>query len=144
MADGRFKGQTQIQFDVLQDVIETAKLSALTPETGVIYIGGGTPKNFIQQTEVSAGIFGYSVSGHRYALKITTDAHHWGGLSGCTFEEAQSWGKIAKSALKTTVFCDATIALPIIANSIEQNAGHEIKQRLRPSFEMGQDIKATF
>jgi deoxyhypusine synthase len=144
VADGRFKGQTQIQFDVVQDVIETAKLSAITPETGVIYIGGGTPKNFIQQTEVSAGILGYSVSGHRYAIQITTDAPHWGGLSGCTFEEAQSWGKIAEAALKTTVFCDATIALPIIANSVEQNAAPKIKQRQRPSFEMGKVLEASF
>ncbi len=144
VAEGRIKGQNNIQFDIIQDVIETTELSALTPATGVIYIGGGTPKNFIQQTEVSACILGYPVIGHKYAIQITTDAPHWGGLSGCTFEEAQSWGKIAESALKATVFCDATIALPIIANSIEQNAGPRIRQRSCPSFEMGKDLKASF
>ena len=110
----------------------------------MIYIGGGSPKNFIQQSEVSACILGLSSVGHQYAIQITTDAPHWGGLSGCTFEEAQSWGKIAESALKATVFCDATIALPILTNAIEQNAGPKIKQRPRPSFEMGKNLGISY
>jgi deoxyhypusine synthase len=144
IAEGRLKGQNNIQFDIIQDIIETTQLSTHNHSTGVIYIGGGTPKNFIQQTEVSACILGHDVVGHQYAIQITADAPHWGGLSGCTFEEAQSWGKIAPKALKTTVFCDATIALPIIANAIEQNTGNLIKQRQRPSFEMGRELEISF
>jgi deoxyhypusine synthase len=144
IAEGRLKGQNNIQFDIIQDVIETTELSAYNHSTGVIYVGGGTPKNFIQQTEVSACILGHTGVGHQYAIQITTDAPHWGGLSGCTFEEAQSWGKIAQGALKTTVFCDATIALPILVNALEQNAGLQIRQRPRPNFKMGKDLEISF
>ena len=105
-------------FDVIGDVKETALIAANANKTGVIYIGGGTPKNFIQQTSVTAAVMGKDVSGHEYAVQITTDAPHWGGLSGCTFEEAQSWGKIAKKAKMVTVHCDSTIALPIIVTAL--------------------------
>ncbi|OGP11464.1 MAG: deoxyhypusine synthase [Deltaproteobacteria bacterium RIFCSPLOWO2_12_FULL_43_16] len=105
-------------FDVIGDVKETALIAARAKNTGVVYAGGGTPKNFIQQTEVTAGIMGENVSGHKYAVQITADAPHWGGLSGCTFEEAQSWGKIAKKAKMVTVHCDTTIALPIMVTAL--------------------------
>ena len=105
-------------FDVIGDVKETALIAAEASNTGVVYVGGGTPKNFIQQTEVTAGLMGRDVSGHKYAVQITADAPHWGGLSGCTFEEAQSWGKIAKKAKMVTVHCDSTIALPIITTAL--------------------------
>ncbi|MBI5233065.1 MAG: deoxyhypusine synthase family protein, partial [Deltaproteobacteria bacterium] len=59
-------------------------------------------------------------TGHKYALQITTDAPHWGGLSGCTFAEAQSWGKIAKKSTCATVHADASIALPIIVTALAQ------------------------
>ena len=107
-----------VQFDVIADVRETADLAAKASSTGVIYVGGGTPKNFIQQTEVTAALRGDEVSGHRYAVQITTDAPHWGGLSGCTFSEAQSWGKISAGARKVSVHCDATIALPLLASAL--------------------------
>ena len=64
----------------------------------MIYIGGGTPKNFIQQAEVGGYIFQRELPGHKYAVQITMDQPQWGGLSGCTFEEAQSWRKIAPDA----------------------------------------------
>ena len=72
-------------FDVIGDVLETAKL-VVKRTTGVMYIGGGTPKNFIQQTEVTASVLGSETEGHTFALQITQDAPYWGGLSGCTFE----------------------------------------------------------
>src|SRR3989304_4771593 len=68
-------------FDVIGDVKETALIAAEASNTGVVYVGGGTPKNFIQQTEVTAGLMGRDVWGHKYAVKITADAPHWGGLS---------------------------------------------------------------
>lgn len=105
-------------FDVIGDVKETALIAAKANSTGVVYVGGGTPKNFIQQTEVTATLMGKKVSGHKYAVQITADAPHWGGLSGCTFEEAQSWGKIAKKAQMVTVHCDSTIALPLIVTAL--------------------------
>ncbi len=111
-------GPDHFIFDVIGDVKETAELAARAKETGVVYVGGGTPKNFIQQTEVTATLQCKNVEGHKYAVQITADAPHWGGLSGCTFEEAQSWGKIAKKASHVTVSADATIALPLVVNAL--------------------------
>ncbi len=104
-------------FDVVEDVRESAN-SIVGKETMVLYCGGGTPKNFIQQTEVTAKLLNHKSSGHRYAVQFITDAPHWGGLSGCTFEEAVSWGKVDPAGEKISVFCDATIALPVVASAV--------------------------
>ena len=108
------------QFDMIGDVKETAELASTSVTSGVVFVGGGTPKNFIQQAEVTAQMMGKKSPGHKYAVQITTDAPHWGGLSGCTFEEAQSWGKIAKKSKRVSVACDTTIALPIIATALTE------------------------
>jgi deoxyhypusine synthase len=113
-------GRGHFVFDLIGDVKETAQIAARAGSTGVVYVGGGTPKNFIQQTEVTATLMCKAVEGHRFAVQITADAPHWGGLSGCTFEEAQSWGKISKRGTHVTVNSDATIALPIIATALAE------------------------
>ncbi len=107
-------------FDVVKDVHELARIVTAISDTGVIYVGGGTPKNFIQQAEVTATVMGTKVPGHKYAVQIVVDPPHWGGLSGCTFEEAKSWGKVAANARKVTVYSDATIALPILVTALVQ------------------------
>ena len=109
-----------IIIDLLKDVDETSKIREKIRESGVIYIGGGTPKNYIQQTAVIASYATRHDRSHGYAIQITTDAPHWGGLSGCTFEEAKSWGKESSKAKTAMCFCDATIALPIIAHSLSE------------------------
>ncbi|MEW5807083.1 MAG: deoxyhypusine synthase [Acidobacteriota bacterium] len=121
--DGFFK------FDVVGDVRETAEIVMKNRTTGVIYISGGTPKNFIQQTEVTAPMIDKVKVGHKYAIQITADSPNWGGLSGCTFEEAQSWGKISKNAMMASVNCDSTIALPIIASALAARYGNRMKKR---------------
>lgn len=109
--------EPKVIFDVIGDVEETADIAA-SRTTMVVYVGGGTPKNFIQQTEVTNMVLGRDVAGHKYAVQFVVDAPHWGGLSGCTFEEAISWGKIAIDAKQVTVMCDASIALPLVASAI--------------------------
>ncbi len=79
---------------------------------------GGVPKNFIQQTEVVARLKGYNAGGHEYAIQITTDTPQFGGLSGCTFEEGVSWGKISHRGKKVQVNVDATIAMPLLAHGL--------------------------
>jgi len=108
----------RIIVDQIKDVNESSRITEKTRYSGVIYIGGGTPKNFIQQTAVIAGYQTRHDRSHSYAIQITTDAPHWGGLSGCTFEEAQSWGKIRKNARMVACYCDATIALPIVVHAL--------------------------
>jgi deoxyhypusine synthase len=107
-------------------------------------VGGAVPKNFIQQTEVTASIMGIQVPGHKYAIQVITDPPHWGGLSGCTFEEAQSWGKIAAEASKVTVYSDATIALPLIVTALATRRRDNIKKRRLPKFEMSNTLRVSF
>jgi deoxyhypusine synthase len=70
-------------------------------------------------------------SGHRYAFQITTDDPKWGGLSGCTFEEAKSWGKIEKESAYAAVYMDATVALPILVGAILQEGKVLAKRKRR-------------
>jgi deoxyhypusine synthase len=129
-------------FDVIKDVNETAELVMRHPHTGVIYLGGGVPKNFIQQAEVTASFYsGVPIPGHQYAIQITTDAPYWGGLSGCTFKEAQSWGKIHKKARMTTVHADATIAFPFLVTALSQSVKDNLKKRSFPKFELEGQFK---
>ncbi|MFQ5735380.1 MAG: deoxyhypusine synthase [Thermodesulfobacteriota bacterium] len=128
-------------FDMIGDVKETAEIAARARNTGVVYVGGGTPKNFIQQTEVTAALQCKDVKGHKYAVQITADAPHWGGLSGCTFEEAQSWGKIAKKSSHVTVSSDATIALPIIVTALAERM--KGKKRQAPGMDLSRSNKVA-
>jgi deoxyhypusine synthase len=118
----------KLDIDQIKDVDEVTQIVEKSGKTGVVYIGGGVPKNFIQQTEVIASILGMHIGGHDYAIQYTTDAPHWGGLSGCTFDEAVSWGKIAAQAKKVQVFVDATIALPIVAHALHEKC-RELKRK---------------
>jgi deoxyhypusine synthase len=108
-----------------------------------VYFGGGTPKNFVNQTEVTVTFMRQSHNGHKYAVQVIADAAHWGGLSGCTFEEAQSWGKIAHNASMVDVHCDSTIALPMLVTALSENTGL-IRKRKKPAFDMGRELKFTF
>lgn len=107
-----------VDVDQIADIDEITWIVEEAEKTGVIYVGGGVPKNFIQQTQVIASIHEHDCGGHAYAIQYTTDAPHWGGLSGCTFEEAISWGKESPRSRRVQCFCDATIALPIVTSGL--------------------------
>lgn len=109
----------KVMVDQIKDVDEITQMVEKSTQTGVVYIGGGVPKNFIQQTEVIAELIGIYSVGHKYAIQYTTDAPHWGGLSGCTFSEAVSWGKVAKEAKMVQVFSDATITVPVVVQALK-------------------------
>ncbi len=143
IAENRHEGKNQLTFDVVGDVLETAHLASDSPRSGVVYFGGGTPKNFLQQTEVTAAFIRNSTEGHQYAMQIVTDAPHWGGLSGCTLEEAQSWGKIAHDASMVTVHCDSTIAMPVLVSALSENAAL-LRNRKKPVFTLGRELKFSF
>jgi deoxyhypusine synthase len=76
--------------------------------SGVFIVGGGVPKNYILQSMLMTG------KGFDYAIQLTMDRPETGGLSGATLEEAKSWGKLRADTRHVTVYCDATIALPVI------------------------------
>ena len=111
----------QLAFDVSRDVNETAAIVLAAKQrggkSGVLIVGGGSPKNFMLQTEPQIQeVLGISEKGHDYFLQITDARPDTGGLSGATPGEAVSWGKIDPDALPDTVVCylDGTVALPIL------------------------------
>ncbi|HXE79131.1 MAG TPA: deoxyhypusine synthase family protein [Vicinamibacterales bacterium] len=115
--------------DVVADVVESSNLVIASGATASVVLGGGTPKNFINQAIVEAEYFAPRVEGHRFAVQIVTDVPHFGGASGSTLEEAQSWGKVATDAARVTVNADATIALPLLAAALESQAAAIARER---------------
>jgi deoxyhypusine synthase len=108
-------------YDALMDNIEIIDLKRQFPKSGVIFIGGGTPKNYIQQVVPMAEISGWAVPPHSYAMQVTTDDPKFGGLSGCELPESQSWGKLDPSAQQCTVHLDATIGLPLLFTGVMEH-----------------------
>ena len=113
---------SQLRFDPSADVNETSAIvfDAKTHggKSGVLIIGGGSPKNFVLQTEPQIQeVLGISEKGHDYYLQITDARPDTGGLSGATPAEAVSWGKVDPDQLPGTVVCyvDNTVGFPIVA-----------------------------
>jgi deoxyhypusine synthase len=120
--------------DIIGDIVESANLVIRRPRTASVVLGGGTPKNFINQASVQAEFYSDEVGGHRYALQIVTDVPHFGGASGSSLEEAQSWGKLATDSARVSVQCDATIALPLLASALASTAPPLLATRKLPVF----------
>ncbi len=141
----REEGSPFMKIDPIRDNWELTQIKIRSEKTAVVYIGGGVPKNFIQQLEVIAETMGHDKGGHHYAIQITTDAPYWGGLSGCTFEEAQSWGKINKEAKKATAHVEATIGLSLLFGSLVQGEAWKGRGRLKFVWEEDQlvDVEET-
>jgi len=122
--------------DIIGDIVESANLIIRRPRTASIVLGGGTPKNFINQASVQAEFYSDEVGGHRYALQIVTDVPHFGGASGSSLEEAQSWGKLSVESDKVSVQADATIALPMLAAALVTTGAELAARRRRPIFSL--------
>ncbi|MGB2867761.1 MAG: deoxyhypusine synthase [Bacteroidota bacterium] len=113
----------RLRFDVLADVNETAAIVLEAKrsggKSGVLIFGGGSPKNFVLQTEPQIQeVLKIDEKGHDFFLQITDARPDTGGLSGATPSEAVSWGKIDPDRLPDTVvaYIDSTIAMPIITS----------------------------
>lgn len=112
---------SKLAFDVSRDVNETAAIVLDAKRSGgrsaVMILGGGSPKNFMLQTEPQVQeVLGIAERGHDYFVQFTDARPDTGGLSGATPSEAVSWGKVDPDQLPGTVvcYCDSTIALPIV------------------------------
>jgi deoxyhypusine synthase len=127
----RMANEPFMRIDPIRDNWELTQIKIHSDKTAVIYIGGGVPKNYIQQTEVICETLGYDKGGHHYAVQITQDAPQWGGLSGCTFEEAQSWGKINRNATKSVAYVEASIGLSLMVGYILQSGAWKGRKRLK-------------
>ena len=134
-----------VHIDSVKEFDQFVTIGTKTKEVGVVYIGGGVPKDLTQLIAISVSPMtedrGVSARKgglrnslqeyyypHKYAIQITTDSPQWGGLSGCTLEEAISWGKInSESGKRAVCYCDATIALPLIAHALAERVPEKRK-----------------
>ncbi len=110
---GRIVQGKETNVNAFGDMKEIIDISWSAKKRGVIYVGGGVPKNFIQQSLQFS-------KGADYGIQITTDRTEAGGSSGAPLKEGISWGKMNKNAEFIDVFCDATIALPLIYASVKE------------------------
>lgn len=120
----------RLRFDVECDVNETTAIVHRAKKGGgksaVIIFGGGSPKNFVLQTEPQLQeIMGIAEKGHDYFIQITDARPDTGGLSGATPSEAVTWGKVDPDQLPDSIvcYCDSTIALPIMTAYVLEVAG---------------------
>ena len=112
---------SKLAIDPLRDVNQSAAIvwdaKRNKGRSGVFILGGGSPKNFMLQTEPQIQeVLGLDEAGHDYFLQVTDARPDTGGLSGATPQEAMTWGKVDPAQLPDTVTCyvDSTVFLPIL------------------------------
>lgn len=148
-----------LRFDVSADVNETAAIVLEAKrsggKSGALIAGGGSPKNFLLQTEPQIQeVLGIDERGHDYFLQLTDARPDTGGLSGATPGEAVSWGKIDPDMLPGTVVCymDNTVSLPLLtAYALARHAPRPLKrlygrreammERLREEYRAARDFR---
>jgi deoxyhypusine synthase len=127
---------SQLRIDPLRDVNQSAAIvwdaKKKKGRSGVFILGGGSPKNFMLQTEPQIQeVLGLEEAGHDYFLQVTDARPDTGGLSGATPQEAMTWGKVDPNQLPDTVTCyvDSTVFLPIL--TVYAQATHEPREPKR-------------
>jgi deoxyhypusine synthase len=104
-----------LSIDSVKDFLELTKLKIEADTTGLFMIGGGVPKNFVQDSVICAEILGNPVPMHKYAVQITVADVRDGACSSSTLQEASSWGKV-DTQYEQMVYAEATSVLPLIAS----------------------------
>ena len=107
--------KNHITIDSIREFRELTEIKLQSKQSGLLMIGGGVPKNFIQDTVVCAELLGKKVDMHKYAIQITVADSRDGACSSSTLKEASSWGKVDVSK-EQMVFAEATSVLPLIAS----------------------------
>jgi deoxyhypusine synthase len=143
ISQARHRDRSAGLIDVIADIVESANIVIRHPRTASVVLGGGTPKNFINQASVQAEFFDDRIGGHRYALQIVTDVPHFGGASGSSLEEARSWGKLATDAEQVTVHADATVALPLLVSALAADAGPTLAARKPLRFDLSGPVMSV-
>ena len=109
------KPKNHITIDSIRELRELTEIKIQSKQSGLLMIGGGVPKNFVQDTVVCADLIGKQVDMHKYAIQITVADTRDGACSSSTLKEASSWGKV-DIAKEQMVFAEATSVLPLIAS----------------------------
>jgi deoxyhypusine synthase len=104
-----------VTIDSVKDFRELTELKVKSKQTGLLMIGGGVPKNFVQDTVVAADILGIDAPMHKYAIQLTVADERDGALSGSTLKEANSWGKV-DTGYEQMVYSEATITFPLVVS----------------------------
>ncbi|MBM3317594.1 MAG: deoxyhypusine synthase family protein [Candidatus Eisenbacteria bacterium] len=125
------EGRTPLSIDSIQDNHEILQIVVQSPKTAAIYVAGGVPKNYINDSIVMGYLMGLE-RGHDYAIQVTTAVTADGGLSSSTLSEAQSWGKIDRQARFAMAWVEPSVSLPLLAGYIR---GRDLTAR-RPRLEM--------
>ena len=120
-----------ITIDSIREFRELTEIKIKSKGSGLFMIGGGVPKNFIQDTVICAELLGKNVDMHKYAIQITVADSRDGACSSSTLKEASSWGKV-DTTIEQMVFAEATSVLPLIASDA-YHAG-KWKNRNRKNF----------
>ena len=106
-----------VSIDSVKDFLELTKIKMQAPTTGLFMIGGGVPKNFVQDTVVCAEVLGKEVPMHKYAVQITVADVRDGACSSSTLKEAASWGKV-DTVYEQMVYAEATTVVPLIVSYV--------------------------
>jgi len=117
--------------DSIREFRELTEIKIKSKGSGLLMIGGGVPKNFIQDTVICAELLGKDVEMHKYAIQITVADTRDGACSSSTLKEASSWGKVDTSK-EQMVFAEATSVIPLIASDAYHKG--EWKKRDRKNF----------
>ena len=117
-----------LTIDSIREFRELTEIKLRSKQSGLLMIGGGVPKNFIQDTVVCAELLGKKVDMHKYAVQITVADTRDGACSSSTLKEASSWGKVDVST-EQMVFAEATSGLPVLASDAFHRQHWKKRQR---------------
>ncbi len=123
--------KNHITIDSIREFRELTEIKIKSKASGLFMVGGGVPKNFIQDTVICAELLGKDVDMHKYAIQITVADSRDGACSSSTLKEASSWGKVDITK-EQMVFAEATSVLPLIASDVYHKG--EWKNRERKNF----------
>ncbi len=122
------EGKPYMTIDAIADFRELTEIKLKAATSGLFMVGGGVPKNFVQDTVVCAEILGHDAPMHKYAVQITVADVRDGACSSSTLKEAASWGKV-QTVWEQMVFAEATTVVPLIASAAYHDGLHKDRER---------------
>jgi deoxyhypusine synthase len=122
------KKDAHLSIDSVKDFRELTQIKIEAGTTGIVMLGGGVPKNFVQDTVVCGEILGYDTPMHKYAIQLTVADERDGALSGSTLKEACAWGKV-ETNYEQMVFGEITLSFPLLASYAYHQRSWENRSR---------------
>lgn len=137
----------KVIMDPVLDIIETTAIVREAKKNGVVIVGGGSPKNFYLQTQPTLRqiFWDNSKGGHDYFIQLTTDSPQWGGLSGATPTEAESWGKVKNPEKNSAVvYSCASITFPLLCQyAVMKHKPLKLKELYNKREKFTEDLKKS-